>query len=60
MTFTGGLEARARRLGRRIAFPEGDDPRVAEAAAILGRRGVVRPVLLVAEAENANALGPLQ
>ncbi len=46
MTFTGGLEARARRLGRRIAFPEGDDPRVAGAAKILARRGVVRPVVL--------------
>ena len=49
-TFTAGLEARARRLGRCIAFPEGDDPRVVEAAAILARRGVVRPVVLEAEA----------
>lgn len=45
MTFAAGLEARARRLGRRIAFPEGDDRRIVEAAAILERRGVVRPVL---------------
>ncbi len=60
MTFTDGLEARARRLGRRIAFPEGDDPRVAEAAAILARRGVVRPVVLEAEAEDAEAPGRLQ
>ena len=60
MTFTVGLEARARRLGRTIAFPEGDDPRVAEAAAILGRRGVVRPVVLEAEAEDADGQGRLQ
>lgn len=60
MTFTGGLEARARRLGRRIAFPEGDDPRVAEAAAILARRGVVRPVVLEAESEDGDVPGRLQ
>ena len=64
MTFTAGLEARARRLGRSIAFPEGDDPRVAEAAAILARRGVVRPVVLeagdtAADAADAEAPGPL-
>ena len=60
MTFTGGLETRARRLGRTIAFPEGDDPRVVEAAAILGRRGVVRPVVLEAEAGDEEAQGRLQ
>ncbi len=54
-TFTAELEARARRLGRSIAFPEGDDPRVVEAAAILARRGVVRPVVLE---EEAAAGGP--
>ena len=46
MTFTDRLEARARRLGRRIAFPEGDDPRVLEAVAVLGRREMVEPVLV--------------
>lgn len=60
MSFTAGLEARARRLGRRIAFPEGDDPRVAEAAGMLARRDVVRPVVLEAEAGVADAPGRLQ
>ena len=46
MTFTERLEARARRLGRRVAFPEGDDPRVAGAVAVLRRREVVDPVLM--------------
>lgn len=46
MTFTERLGARARRLGRRVAFPEGDDPRVAEAVDLLRRREVVDPVVL--------------
>ena len=46
MTFAERLEARARRLGCRIAFPEGDDPRVAEAVAVLRRREVVEPVVV--------------
>lgn len=46
MTFADGLLARAGPLGRTIAFPEGDDPRVVDAAAILARKSVVRPVLL--------------
>ncbi len=46
MTFTGRLEARARRFGCRIAFPEGDDARVAEAVDVLRRREVVDPVVV--------------
>lgn len=46
MTFTESLEARAGCLGRRIAFPEGGDPRVAEAVAALRRRGTVDPVVV--------------
>ena len=46
MTFSERLETRARRLGRRVAFPEGDDPRVAEAVALLRRREVVDPVVV--------------
>lgn len=53
MTFTARLVERARGLGKRIAFPEGDDPRVAEAARILVGRGVVEPVLLGAEPADA-------
>ena len=46
MKFTERLEARARCLGRSVAFPEGDDPRVAEAVAVLRRREVVHPVVV--------------
>ena len=46
MTFADRLLERAGPLGRTIAFPEGDDLRVVEAAAILTQRSVVRPVLL--------------
>ena len=46
MTFTERLAARARRLGRTVAFPEGDDPRVAEAVAVLRRREIVEPVVV--------------
>ena len=46
MTFADRLLERAGPLGRTIAFPEGDDPRVVEAAAILAQRSVIRPVLL--------------
>lgn len=46
MRFTERLEARARRLGRRVAFPEGDDPRVAGAMAVLRRREVIDPVVV--------------
>ncbi|MYE17555.1 MAG: recombinase [Gemmatimonadetes bacterium] len=46
MTFADRLLERAGPLDRTIAFPEGDDPRVVEAAGILAQRSVVRPVLL--------------
>jgi phosphate acetyltransferase len=44
--FMAGLIERARKLKKTIAFPEGSDPRVIEAAANLARRGAVKPVLL--------------
>ncbi|HTX36856.1 MAG TPA: phosphate acetyltransferase [Bryobacteraceae bacterium] len=44
--FMAGVIERARKLKKTIAFPEGDDPRVVEAAARLAREGVARPVLL--------------
>jgi phosphate acetyltransferase len=44
--FMSGLIARARKLNRRIVFPEGGDPRVLEAARRLAREGLVRPILL--------------
>ncbi len=52
MTFRDRLHARARRAGRRIVLPEGADPRVREAAAMLAaeRLGVVE----VLEARGAD------
>ena len=44
--FMSGLIERARKLKKTIAFPEGDDPRVLEAAARLARDGILRPVLM--------------
>jgi phosphate acetyltransferase len=45
-TFMSGLIERARRLPKTIVFPEGDDPRVLEAAGRLARDGAVKPVLV--------------
>jgi len=44
--FMAGVVERARKLKKTIAFPEGDDPRVLEAAVRLAREGVAKPVLL--------------
>ncbi len=44
--FMAGLIERARKLKKTIAFPEGSDPRVLEAAARLAGDGVVKPVLI--------------
>jgi phosphate acetyltransferase len=41
-----GLIARARKLKKTIVFPEGNDPRVLQAAARLAAEGVVKPILL--------------
>ena len=45
MTFTDRLADRARRLGRTVALPEAQDPRVSAAAALLSRRAIATPVL---------------
>jgi phosphate acetyltransferase len=44
--FMAGLIDRARKLKKTIAFPEGSDPRVLEAATRLAREGVAKPVLI--------------
>src|SRR5262245_7576110 len=44
--FMSGLIERARKLKKTIAFPEGDDPRVLEAAGRLAREDLVHPVLI--------------
>jgi phosphate acetyltransferase len=53
--FMPGLIERARKLKKTIAFPEGTDPRVLEAAARLAREGVVKPVLIGPSPANAPA-----
>jgi len=51
--FLSGLVERARKLKKTIVFPEGNDPRVLEAAAQLVREGTARPVLLGPKPGNA-------
>src|SRR5450432_618793 len=51
--FMSGLIERARKLKKTIAFPEGTDPRVVEAAARLAREGVAKPVLIGPKPANA-------
>ena len=51
--FMSGLIERARKTKKTIAFPEGGDPRVLEAAARLARDGVVRPVLVGPKPEKS-------
>ena len=40
------IRERARRAQNRIVLPEGDDPRIRQAAAQLASAGLVKPVLL--------------
>jgi phosphotransacetylase len=51
--FMSGLIERARRRRKTIAFPEGADKRVLDAAARLARDGVVKPVLVGPRPANA-------
>jgi phosphate acetyltransferase len=44
--FVAGLVERARRLKKTIAFPEGTDPRILEAAARLACEGIAKPVCI--------------
>ena len=44
--FLRSLVERASRVRKRIVFPEGDDPRVREAAAKLAAEGVVQPIVV--------------
>ena len=48
--FLERLKERARASRRRIVFPEGDDPRVMEAARRLKEEGLVEPVLVLGSA----------
>lgn len=55
MSIRAQLMERASRTHRKIAFPEGDDPRVVEAAYKLSEEGVVAPIL-IAERETFEAV----
>jgi phosphate acetyltransferase len=46
MSFRASLLERARGRGARIVLPEGNDPRVAEAAERLDREGIATPIVL--------------
>ncbi|MGC8794415.1 MAG: phosphate acyltransferase, partial [Bryobacteraceae bacterium] len=48
LEFMNAQIARLRRLARprRIVFPEGDDPRIREAARRLARDGLAEPILI--------------
>src|SRR6266478_5234307 len=51
--FMAGLIERARRARKRIVFPEGNDPRILEAAGRLAREGILQPILIGAPPERA-------
>ena len=51
--FMRGAVSRARTLQKTIVFPEGNDPRVLEAAARLARDGILKPVLVGPRPANA-------
>lgn len=51
MNIIQDLEARARRLSKRVVFPEGADPRTIRAVATLAERKTVRPIVIGSEAE---------
>lgn len=53
--FLESLEVRAAALQRRVVLPEADDPRTLDAVADLVRRGLVRPVLVVAAEGSGTA-----
>jgi phosphate acetyltransferase len=54
--FLAGLTDRARRVKKKIVFPEGSDPRVQTAAARLAQDGVLQPIL-IGPAPKAAAAG---
>jgi len=56
MSFLSDLRRRSRDEPRRIVFPEGTDPRIAEAARLLVEEGLAEPVLLGPEDEVERAL----
>jgi phosphate acetyltransferase len=54
MTFREALRSRAAGLKARLVFPEGGDPRVVEAAAILRELSIAEPILL----EGSHTVSP--
>ena len=55
MKLMDAMRAKARANMRKIVFPEGDEPRTMEAAAILRNEGLADPVLLMPDMTAANA-----
>ena len=56
MSFRQGLLSRAAKLGARVVLPEGEDPRVHEAADRLRRGKIAEPIILTAAALASNSL----
>ncbi len=59
MAFLEELEARARAVGGHVVLPEGEDPRVVEAAAELRRKGICRVTLVCPRDARTPAHGEL-
>lgn len=53
MSIVDSLKSKARALGATVVFPEGDDPRVQQAAVTLKNEGIVEPILLTQSEETA-------
>lgn len=58
--FLEELGPRAARVGRRVVLAEGDDERVAEAAAALLRAGHLEPILLTSDPRASTYSGPVR
>jgi len=59
MSIVDRLISRAKRADKTVVFPEGDDPRIVQAAYRMAREGVGRPMLIAAPADFEKTRGTL-
>ena len=57
MALVDQLISKAKKLRKRVVFPEGEDERIRQAAKTLAERGIVRPILLGEKDSITNAIG---
>ena len=57
MALVDQLISKAKKLRKRVVFPEGEDERIRQAAKTLAERGIVRPILLGEKDRITNAIG---